>query len=357
MQTSDISSDISNELQQQVKHAFNNNLALKIVGAGNKSFLGLATEGELLSTQNHSGVISYEPSELVITARAGTPMKTIEELLDANGQYLPFEPPHYGETATIGGCIASGLSGPGRPWSGAVRDYMLGCKIINGKGEVLTFGGQVMKNVAGYDLSRLMVGSMGTLGLLLEVSIKVLPKPEKVVTLRSSTSFETAQKIWINWYRQPLPLSGLTWIDNQQFIRLAGDSIAVENAMNIINADVDDSAADIWQSLREQTHSFFQKNDRQDLWRLSVPQNTPCAATENTLIEWGGGLRWIRGENEQMHQQAAELSGHATRYKSEKMNTDIFQPLSKTLKALNQRVKQAMDPAGIFNPGRMYRDF
>ncbi|MBL4761993.1 MAG: glycolate oxidase subunit GlcE [Gammaproteobacteria bacterium] len=356
MQNSDTSNDISTELQQQVEHAFNHKQALKIVGAGNKSFLGLTTEGELLSTQNHTGVISYEPSELVITARAGTALKTIEDLLQANGQYLPFEPPHYGATATLGGCIASGLSGPAHPWAGGVRDYMLGCKIINGKGEILTFGGQVMKNVAGYDLSRLMVGSMGTLGVLLEVSIKVLPLPEKVITLSSSITFKNAQKTWLDWYRQPLPLSAITWLDGQQFIRLAGDSIAVDNTAKTMPADIDTSATNLWQNLREQTHDFFQKNNK-DLWRLSVPQNAPCLEPKNTLIEWGGGVRWTHGEQQQAHQQAADLSGHATLHKTASTNVDIFQPLTAPLKKLNQRVKQALDPAGIFNPGRMYRDY
>jgi len=338
------------ELVERVKQAIASRTSLCIRGSGSKAFYGRRRQGELLDLSRHRGIVSYEPSELVLTAQAGTPLAEIETLLEAHNQMLPFEPPHFGPGATLGGMVATGLSGPRRPWGGSVRDAVLGVKLLNGRGEVLRLGGQVMKNVAGYDLSRLMVGALGTLGALLEVSLKVLPRPAEERTLAFELDAVSAVARQVEWGRRPLPLSATLYHAGHLHVRLCGSAQGVRAALEAMGGEETDNA--IWREAREQTLPFFQTE--KPLWRVSLPPAAPILPGE-TLIEWGGALRWIADEVrvETLRQRAAALGGHATRFRNHD-GSDVFHPLSPALLALHKRVKQALDPHGIFNPGRIY---
>ena len=367
--------DVLASLVAQVKDAAASRTPLRIRGGGSKDFYGQALEGEILDTTAYSGVISYEPSELVVTARAGTPLAELEALLAAQGQCLPFEPPHFGDAnarATVGGMVASGLSGPARASVGAVRDYMLGLKLINGRGEELTFGGQVMKNVAGYDVSRLMAGSLGTLGLLTELSIKVLPVAPAEATLKFEMSQAKALEQLHVWGGQPLPLNASCWVDDAGvstlYLRLRGAVAAVEAACKSLGGERLDSAAAAadWQACRDQQLPWFQaRSDTQDLWRLSVPQTTPVLdLPDSPLIEWHGGLRWVRAEaqhEQQLRRMAAAAGGNATLFIAASARsvcaTARFDALKPPLDRIHRELKKQFDPAAIFNPGRMYADW
>ena len=352
------------ELQDRVRAAVNDKQMLKIVGGNSKHFYGNpdavnSNRSEIIETRIHQGVITYEPTELVITVRAGTPLKDIEQLLKDNKQMLPFEPPHYGEHATIGGVVASGLSGPRRPFTGSVRDFVLGIKMINGKGEVLSFGGQVMKNVAGYDVSRLMVGALGTLGLLLEISIKVLPLPQAEITQRMSMSQQEALDTMHRLFQTPLPLSALSYVDRQLYIRLSGAHSAVTSAKNRIGGDTMVHAENFWQQLNEQTHPFFtnQEHVQKPLWRLSVPFSAEIDAEEKSFIDWAGALYWLHSDRDakEIQQLASNAGGSASLYKAEN-NDERFMPLHSKMKQLHLNLKMKFDPYGIFNFGRLYSD-
>lgn len=346
---------------------------LRIRGGGSKDFYGEALEGDLLDTAPLAGVLAYEPSELVMTAGTGTPLREIDALLAANGQCLAFDPPHYGSvSATVGGMVASGLSGPARASVGAVRDYMLGVKLINGRGEHLTFGGQVMKNVAGYDVSRLMAGAMGTLGLLTEVSLKVLPVAPGEATLR----FECTQAQALGWLHawggRPLPLNASCWVNDTPgnsaggvlYLRLRGAVAAVESACKTLGGDRKnnaDVAAD-WQACRDQQLPWFKARDpSQDLWRLSVPQTTPVLDLPDApLIEWHGGQRWVRaaaGQAQSLRALAAAAGGHATLFIASNVRgvpaTGRFDTIRPPLDRIHLKLKHEFDPAGIFNPHRL----
>ena len=346
--------DITTLLQDTVRSAASSATALQIVGSGSKTFYGRSTQGQALQLNTHCGIVDYQPSELVITARAGTPLVEIEAALAEHNQMLGFEPPHYGPTASIGGTIACGLSGPARPFRGAARDFVLGTKLINGAGESLSFGGEVMKNVAGYDVSRLMCGAYGTLGVLLEISLKVLPRPASELTLALECGSETAFARMSEWQRAPLPLSGLCYDGTQLHVRLSGAGQAVSAAQRRLGGEVDADGEMFWADLREQRAAFFDAPG--DLWRLSVPATTPASAINGTqLIEWGGALHWLKTT-----QDAASIfattdtaSGHAIRWRGADA-APLFQPLPAPLLALHRRLKQAFDPRGIFNPGRLY---
>ena len=347
---------------------------LRIRGGGSKDFYGESLQGEVLDTTAFSGVVSYEPSELVVTARAGTPLAELEALLAAQGQCLPFEPPHFGATGnagsvtTVGGMVASGLSGPARASVGAVRDYVLGLKLLNGKGEHLTFGGQVMKNVAGYDVSRLMVGAMGTLGLITEVSLKVLPVAPAEATLRFACS-QAQALVWLNaWGGQPLPLNASCWLEDRGvgtlYLRLRGAHAAVEAACKTLGGDRQvnaDVAAD-WLACRDQRLTWFQERSAlQALWRLTVPQNSPVLDLPDTpLIEWHGGLRWVRADAQQAKQLRAVAllaGGHATLFIAtsayDTPATSRFDALIPPLERIHEALKREFDPADIFNRGRL----
>lgn len=293
---------------------------LRIRGGGTKDWYGQSLQGELLDTREYAGIISYEPTELVITARAGTRLSDIEAALDEHNQMLAFEPPHFGPGSTIGGVVASGLSGPRRQAVGAVRDFVLGTALMDGKGEVHYFGGQVMKNVAGYDVSRLLAGSLGTLGLILEVSLKVLPKPFRETTLRFEMRKTEAIEKLNQWGGQPLPISASAWHGGVLIVRLSGAEAALKSAKEKMGGEEDTNAADFWRELRDQNNGYFEVADGSaSLWRLSVPSTLPPLNLEGEqLIEWGGAQRWLRTElgAEAIRSAAQRVGGHATLFTS-----------------------------------------
>jgi glycolate oxidase FAD binding subunit len=299
------------EFQERVRAAARERQPLCIRGGGSKDWYGGAPQGVVLDTRDHAGIVDYEPTELVITARCGTPLAEIEALLAQHNQMLAFEPPHFGVGATVGGTVAAGLCGPRRASSGATRDFVLGARLLDGKGDVLSFGGKVMKNVAGYDVSRMLAGSMGTLGLLLEVSLKVLPRPFAEATLRFEMSEIDAIRRLNEWGGQPLPLSGSAWCGGQLALRLSGAEAAVDAAMRLLGGEAvphPDSAA-FWTDLREQRHAFFSGSE--PLWRLSVPSTTGALVLGgDQLIEWGGAQRWLRANGD-----AARPTRSGARYK------------------------------------------
>ena len=333
--------------------------ALRIRGNGTKDWYGQELNGELLDTTAYSGIISYDPTELVITARAGTNLREIGKALAEKKQMLAFEPPRYDGMATIGGIVASGLSGPRRQAVGSVRDFVLGTVLMDGKGATLHFGGQVMKNVAGYDVSRLLTGSLGTLGLILEVSIKVLPRPFAQHSLQFAMSEQEALHQLNLWGGQPLPLSGSCWVDGKLYVRLSGAQAAVDAAIvKMGGADLPE-ADKFWDDVREQSHPFF-ADPQQSLWRLSVPTVAPpLALSGEQMIEWGGAQRWLKTSTDAAAIRAAATAagGHATLYKGGDKSVGVFQPLAPAVARIHRNLKQAFDPAGVFNPRRMYTDF
>jgi glycolate oxidase FAD binding subunit len=348
--------DISPALQEQVKQAVQTTTPLCIRGGGSKDFYGRRPQGESIELRPHRGIVNYEPTELVISARCGTPLQEIEQALAAEGQMMPFEPPHFGATATLGGCIACNLSGPRRPYTGAVRDFVLGSRILNGRGEILSFGGEVMKNVAGYDVSRLMCGALGTLGVLLEVSLKVLPKPEHELTLRLQCNQGHALERLHAWGQRPYPLSASCFDGESLSIRLSGAERAVQAARQQIGGDAWSETDDFWSKLREHRHGFFAT--RKPLWRLSVTSDAPpVEIPDKCLIEWGGAQRWLvsSAPTEYIRRLAAQAGGHATLFRGEDRQ-QVFHPLPPALMKIHRRLKQAFDPHGIFNPGRLYEE-
>lgn len=349
--------DLTEDLRRRVLDAAETRTPLAIRGSGSKAFYGRDSGGEPLDVSGHRGIVSYEPTELYLTARAGTPLAEIDAALTDSGQMLGCEPPAFGPGATVGGTVAAGLSGPRRPYAGSVRDYVLGVKVLNGRGEVLRFGGQVMKNVAGYDVSRLMTGALGSLGVLLEVSFKVLPRPVAECTLvQEATQTEAIERL-NRWAGQPLPLSASAWDDGRLSVRLSGAAAAVEAAARALGGErLDPVAAEAaWAALREQTHAFFAGDE--PLWRLSVaPASAVLALPGAQLIEWGGAQRWWRGDGEAagLRARAAAAGGHATRFRGGERSGEVFQPLAPGLLALQAELKRSFDPHGIFNPGRLY---
>ncbi|WP_211224680.1 glycolate oxidase subunit GlcE [Oceanospirillum beijerinckii] len=352
-------------LADQVIQAYRDKQPLRIVGGGSKSALGHTVTGTDLCLNHYQGIINYEPSELVITARAGTPLHIIEATLAEQGQMLGFEPPRYNNKATLGGTIACGLSGPRRPYSGAARDFVLGCRMINGKGERLNFGGQVMKNVAGYDVSRLMCGAQGTLGVLLDISLKVVPRPQLEQTLSLECDETQARTLLNNLGLKPLPISATCYQDGQLCIRLSGSESAVMAAAQFIGGEQQiggeqlsgDEALtgreQLWQQLREQQLPIFKQPF---FWRLSLPPATgplPKEIVEQQVIEWGGAQRWItsQADPETVWNLARSLGGHGTRYGTDE---SLRQPLEPGLFKLSQQLRTSFDPERILNPGRLY---
>lgn len=341
---------------EQVRQACTESRPICIQGGNSKSFYGRAPQGDTLLTAEHQGIISYEPSELVLHARTGTRLAEIEQLLDEQRQMLAFEPPHFGEHSTLGGAIATGLSGPRRPFSGSVRDFVLGTGIINGKGEALSFGGQVMKNVAGYDLSRFMCGALGTLGLITDVSVKVLPKPEVDYTLKQVCSQQEAIERFSHWHQKPLPLSAACWHDEHLFVRLSGSETGTRQAQHQLGDNVLEPLPAFWEDLRDHQHDFFNRD--LPLWRLSVPPASPPLALQGDwLIDWGGAQRWLFSDESavRIRQLASDVGGHAMLFRHDNDIDEVFHPLPDGLLALHQRLKAALDPQAIFNPGRMYK--
>jgi glycolate oxidase FAD binding subunit len=380
------------QITDRIQAAAATRTPLRLRSGGSKDFYGEPSQGELLDLSNLRGITSYEPTELVVTVRAGTPLLELEAALAEKGQCLAFEPPHFGHsggttsTATVGGMVAAGLSGPARASVGSVRDYVLGLKLINGKGEHLTFGGQVMKNVAGYDVSRLMVGALGTLGVMTEISLKVLPvAPAEATLMCGGLPQQAALDLLNRWGGQPLPLNASCWVHDDTanpvsdylFVRLRGAVAAVDAALPRMMADVqalggaavrmdNAQAGPDWTACRDQTLPFF-KTPAPDLclWRLSVPQTAPALALPFAqFIEWHGAQRWLwapESAHSQLRQAAADVGGTATIFiATNSINTcgnGRFNPLSPTLAQIHQRLKAEFDPAGIFNRSRMYPEF
>ena len=379
-------------LIEQVRAARADGTVLDIRGGGTKTWYGEAPQGAPLDVTGLRGISSYEPTELVVTVRAGTPLAELESALAEKGQCLPFEPPRFdavgvastegaaggvggtgGGTAggTVGGMVAAGLAGPARAAVGGVRDYVLGATLLNGRAEVLSFGGQVMKNVAGYDVARLLAGSLGTLGVICEVSLKVLPVPVASTTLRFDVSQVEALRLLNTWGGQPLPLSASAWWQGVLVLRLAGAAAAVDAAVARLGGEVVDPAmADaFWSGLRDQSDEFFveaaKRVDQGEatgaaLWRLSVPSVAPPLALEgDTLVEWGGAQRWLvcSAPAAAVRAAATAAGGHATLYRAQDKSAGVFTPLSAPLARIQQQVKAAFDPDGVFNRGRLTPEF
>ncbi|WP_199032446.1 glycolate oxidase subunit GlcE [Ralstonia sp. ASV6] len=361
--------------REAILQAADTRTPLTLRGGGTKDFYGRApaANATVLDTRTWSGIVDYDCAELVITARSGTPLVEIEAALAEHRQMLAFEPPHFaadGKQATVGGAFASGLSGPRRQSVGALRDFVLGAVVMDGRGDVLNFGGQVMKNVAGYDVSRLMAGALGTLGLVVQVSLKVLPMPFCDATLRFAMAQAEAIDTLNRWGGQPLPIAASAWIDGALWLRLSGADAAVRAAITKLGGErVDDAqAATFWRDLREQSHAFFARalQSGLPLWRIALPPATPPlalghASVDEQLVEWGGGQRWwIDTANtpaDAIRDAVSKAGGHATLFRNGERTSDIFTPVAAPLMAVHKRLKESFDPHGIFNPGRLYADF
>jgi glycolate oxidase FAD binding subunit len=330
---------------------------LVIRAGGSKDWYGEATHGELLDVSANRGIVSYEPGELVLTAKCGTPLAEIEALLDQHGQMLGFEPPRFGAASTLGGTLACGFSGPRRPYAGSARDFVLGMEILDGNAQHLRFGGQVMKNVAGYDVSRLMVGALGTLGVLLQASLKVLPKPQTELTLQFECDETDAIRRTNEWAGKPLPLSASAWLSGVLSVRLSGAQSAVTAAHRKLGGEINPHGAEFWAGLRDHGAAFFQ--DDAPLWRLSLPATTPpLTLPGKQLVCWGGAERWLKSDAPaaEIRARVAAHGGHATMYAGDK-SAGVFQPLPAALMKYQLRLKQQFDPRGILNRGRMYTAF
>jgi glycolate oxidase FAD binding subunit len=348
--------DLTAPLAEQVRRAAEAGAPLCIVGGGAKAFYGRRTEGEALRLAGHRGIIDYDPSELVVTARAGTPLAEVEARLAEHGQMLAFEPPRFGEAGTLGGVVAAGLAGARRPFAGAVRDAMLGAVILDGRGRRLAFGGQVFKNVAGFDLFRLQAGALGSLGVILEVSIRVTPAPrcERTLTLEMGSQ---AARAWLTErLRRPAPISGAFHDGARLHLRLSGGEAGVAAAAADIGGEPDPPV--FWDVVRAHRHRAHAGEGR--LWRLTLPQTAPIPAVGDVRgWDWAGALVWLRSDlsSEAVWRAAIEAGGHAALFRGAAPGEEVFQPLAPAMLALHRRLKAALDPAGVLNPGRMYGAF
>ena len=352
-------------LVEQVVAAREARTPQRVRGGGSKGFYGNAAHAEAeLDVRTHQGVVAYEPSELAITVRGGTPLAAVEALLAEHGQQFPFEPPHFGPGATVGGMVAAGLSGPRRPYGASVRDAVLGVRLLNGEGKAMDFGGRVMKNVAGYDLSRLMAGSLGILGVLLTVSLKVAPVPAGRMTLVQEQSLDGALVLLKRWSRRSLPITGTAWLDGRLYVRICGSEEGLKETHQVIGGLPLGDADTFWDDLREQRLGFFAGDA--PLWRLSLRPATTgnelgLDGVGEPLVEWGGALRWLRGDLPAagVRTRAQAAGGHATLFRpgsAERPADGVFTPLAPVVARLHRNLKQAFDPAGILNPGRLYPD-
>jgi glycolate oxidase FAD binding subunit len=346
-------------LIEQVQAAAGKRTPLAIRGGGTKSFYGEAATGMPLDVAHLRGIVAYEPTELVVTARCGTPLAELEQALARERQMLAFEPPHFGPNATVGGMVAAGLAGPRRANAGGIRDSVLGVTLLDGRGQVLRFGGTVMKNVAGYDIARTLAGSLGILGVLLEVTLKVVPRPAAETTLRFEIAESAALAQLNRWGGQPLPISASSWSGGMLQVRLAGAAVAVETGIGELGGEPleADAAREHWEAIREQTTPFFAGNA--PLWRVALPSIAPPLDLGGAqLVEWGGAQRWLRTDAPaaRVRARAAELGGHATLFRNGDRTCGIFTPLAAPIAAIHRRLKDAFDPQRVLNPGRMYPD-
>ena len=353
-------------LVDQVQTARAANGHVRIVGGGTKDFYGNALQGEPLDVRALAGISSYEPTELVVTVRAGTPLAELEAVLAEKGQHLAFEPPRFGASSTVGGMVAAGLSGPARAAGGSLRDHLLGASLLNGRSEVLSFGGQVMKNVAGYDVSRVLSGSMGVLGVICEVSLKVLPRPTATVTLRFDLEQASALAQLNAWGGQPLPISASALWNGTLVLRLAGARAAVQTASQQLGGEAVDPAlaAGFWQGLRDQQDEFFTAaataiETGAALWRLGVAQTAaPITLPGEQLVEWGGAQRWLctAASAAQVRLAAAAAGGHATLFRGQDKSAGAFHPLTPAVEKIHRALRDSFDPDRVFNRGRLYAD-
>ena len=348
--------------QARIKEAAARKAPLELRGGATKSSMGEVVQGDVIDTRAYSGVVAYEPNELVITARCGTPLSDVENLMRDAGQMLAFEAPYARFGATIGGVVAAGLSGPRRPYAGAVRDFVLGVKIIDGKGDALAFGGQVMKNVAGFDVSRLQCGAWGTLGLITEVSFKCLPLPKAQTTLQLElTAAQFLQKSAV-WASQPLPISGAAWLDGVARVRLSGAAAAVKSAAEKLGGTQADESA-WWADLRNQRLPFFSQANADPLWRFSVKASSPLeidgAQSTPQLLDWSGAQRFVRASalhSDRLRTWAQAQGGHAQRLGQDSHPVSKFHPMQPAVLAIHRRMKTTFDPYGIFNIGRLFAE-
>jgi len=348
--------DCTGELTERVRAAHAARMPLRIVGGDTKRFYGRPVQAEPLAVSNHVGVVSYDPAELVVTVRAGTPLAVLDALLAGSNQRLPFEPPAFGAAATIGGTIAAGLAGPSRASAGPVRDYVLGTRILTGDGRVLRFGGEVMKNVAGYDLSRLMAGALGILGVLLEVSLKVLPRPPAQRTLVLDLDEASTLRRMSEVARTGLPVSASCWHDGRWYVRLDGAERTLEAAAQRLGGHELGDAHAFWSAARE--HELPCLARARSLWRVSVPPlSPPLDLPTPGLIEWSGSQRWYADVGaDEVRRAAASAGGFATWFRGAPPDAEVFAPLPAAVLHLHRALKKVFDPAGVLNPGRMYAD-
>lgn len=347
--------DRTENLKAQVDRAISERISLEIRGGGSKAFYGRESGpgARLLETACHRGIVHYAPTELVMTARAGTPIREINAALAEKRQRLPFEPPEMDGHGTLGGTLATGFSGPARPWAGAARDHVLGTRILNGRGQVLRFGGEVMKNVAGYDVSRLMVGAMGTLGVILDSSFKVLPEPECEAGVVLPMERDAALDFMAGLGAEPLPLSGAAHCDGKLHLRLSGSEAGVRMATQRLGGEASSADDGLWHGLREFTHPFF--GSGLPLWRIALPAGARPALPGDVLVDWGGGQWWLCSDApvEAIRGPVSGVGGHATLFRGGDRAGAVFHPPLPAMATLQERIRAAFDPEGIFNPGRM----
>lgn len=349
-------SDCNNEISSKLQDAFLQKQPLQIKAGNTKPFYGRNIQGDTLSLASHTGILEYEPSELYITARSGTSLLEIEQAIADQNQILPCEPPHFGAAATLGGMVACGLAGPRRINAGNVRDCILGIEILNGKGELLKFGGKVMKNVAGYDVSRLMCGALGTLGVIMSVSLRLLPKPPCEQTIALTMNSATAISKMNQWANTPMPISATFYDGNKLYVRLSSSVSAVEACKKEIGGAQIEEHEIFWTRIKEQIHSFFSSN--MPLWRITVPPNTDTLNIPGvSVMEWNGALRWYKSDAEEntIRSEAERIGGNANLFKGS-VTDQIFHPIPEPSMQLHKKLKQALDPAGILNPGKMFAE-
>jgi glycolate oxidase FAD binding subunit len=350
-------------LAEQIRAAAARHVMLRVRAGGSKDFYGNVPQGAPLDPRGVHGIVSYEPAELALAVRAGTSLAEVEHTLAAHAQMLAFEPPHFGPSATIGGAVASGLAGPRRAAAGfsfgSVRDFVLGAKLLDGRAQLLRFGGLVMKNVAGYDVSRLLAGSLGALGVLVEVSLKVVPRPAVQRTLCFAMDEAAALAQLNRWAGQPLPLSASAWHAGALYLRLSGSGAGVAAAQRTLGGEQleEEAGAQLWQQFREQTHPYFAGESA--LWRFSLPSTAPpLGFSEPQCIEWGGALRWLRSAQPAalLRARAQQLGGHATLFRGGERSQGVFTPLSAPLLTIHRRLRAQFDPDGIFDAGRLVHE-
>lgn len=338
-------------LARQVRQSFEDHRRVIIRGGGSKSFLGhIEPDAEPLDVAPCRGIISYEPEELVIRVRCGTPLAEVQQVLAGEGQMLAFEPPGFGENATIGGTVSSGIAGPRRPWAGTVRDFVLGASLVTGDGRIVEFGGQVMKNVAGYDVSRLVIGAMGTLGIVTDVSMKVLPCPGTEVTLQQKRTVREALDFTVSLSASPMPVSATCFHDDCLSIRLSGSESSVRQAAKKIGGEETDNA--LWAQVAN--HEFEPLSKASEVWRVSVPPASPVLLDEASVIEWGGGQRWVVDPDFNPRDRLGQYDGHVTLFRRGKSGEPAFHPLTPGVLVIHRGLKSRFDPGGILNPGRLY---